>query len=311
MSQPESSHFIPQESFKKLTHEDALFFENFDFRDKKQWMAENWTLSIAITAIYLGFIFIGQLLMRNRTPYDLRKLLTSWNVLLALFSIAATMRTLPELIRILLQNHGFHHSACSPCEDVSPASAFWAWAFVLSKVVELMDTVFIVLRKQPLIFLHWYHHLTVLLYSWYSYGDYIAPARWFVVMNYLVHSFMYTYYALKSLRWRIPRIISMSLTFLQLSQMVIGFWVNMYAYTVKNEGLECDISYHHLQIGFGIYASYFALFLNFFYNAYFGGKRKQALNKKPSPVGIQKNSTANGHANGHGYGLRNRVGTNA
>jgi hypothetical protein len=42
-----------------------------------------------------------------------------------------------------------------------------------------------------------YHHMTVLFYSWYSYADYISPARWFVVMNYLVHSLMYTYYALK------------------------------------------------------------------------------------------------------------------
>lgn len=33
---------------------------------------------------------------------------------------------------------------------------FWTWLFVLSKLPELGDTIFIVLRKQPLIFLHWY-----------------------------------------------------------------------------------------------------------------------------------------------------------
>lgn len=38
--------------------------------------------------------------------------------------------------------------------------------FVFSKVPELGDTVFIILRKRPLIFLHWYHHVTVLLYTW-------------------------------------------------------------------------------------------------------------------------------------------------
>lgn len=93
--------FIPRESFTKLTHEDALFFEHFDFRDKKQWMAENWTLSIAITVGYLGLIFLGQAFMRNRQALDLRRLLTAWNISLATFSIAATLRTFPELIRIL------------------------------------------------------------------------------------------------------------------------------------------------------------------------------------------------------------------
>ena len=43
--------------------------------------------------------------------------------------------------------------------------------------------------------------MTVLIYSWYSFSEYSAQARWFIVMNYLVHSVMYTYYALKSIRY--------------------------------------------------------------------------------------------------------------
>ena len=68
------------------------------------------------------------------------------------------------------------------------------------QVPELGDTIFIVLRKQKLIFLHWYHHITVLIYCWYSFSQYTAPARWFVVMNFIVHSIMYTYYAFRALR---------------------------------------------------------------------------------------------------------------
>jgi elongation of very long chain fatty acids protein 6 len=36
-----------------------------------------------------------------------------------------------------------------------------------SKVPETIDTLFIVLRRQKLIFLHWYHHATVLVYCFY------------------------------------------------------------------------------------------------------------------------------------------------
>jgi len=51
------------------------------------------------------------------------------------------------------------------------------WAFCFSKLPELIDTVFIVLRKQPLIFLHWYHHASVLIYCWFSYQDYSSTGR--------------------------------------------------------------------------------------------------------------------------------------
>jgi elongation of very long chain fatty acids protein 6 len=36
-----------------------------------------------------------------------------------------------------------------------------------SKVPETVDTLFIVLRRQELIFLHWYHHASVLIYCFY------------------------------------------------------------------------------------------------------------------------------------------------
>lgn len=89
------------------------FFENFDFRDKKDWMKENWTLCLWLIGAYLCAIFLGQAMLRNSRPFVLRKALTFWNVGLAVFSIMATVRTLPELITILRQPSGFHHSVCS------------------------------------------------------------------------------------------------------------------------------------------------------------------------------------------------------
>ena len=117
-----------------------------------------------------------------------------------MFSIMGAARTLPEFIHTLY-THGFYHSLCIPSFiEQDRVSGFWTWMFVLSKVPELGDTIFIVLRKQKLIFLHWYHHITVLIYCWYPFSQYTAPARWFVVMNFIVHSIMYTYYAFKALR---------------------------------------------------------------------------------------------------------------
>lgn len=89
------------------------FFENFDYRDKKEWMAQNWTVSLWFIGAYICAIFGGQLIMKERKAFALRNTLTLWNVALAIFSIMATVRTLPELITILFQPNGFHHSVCS------------------------------------------------------------------------------------------------------------------------------------------------------------------------------------------------------
>ncbi|KHJ77914.1 GNS1/SUR4 family protein [Oesophagostomum dentatum] len=73
------------------------------------------------------------------------------------------------------------------------------------QVVELGDTLFIVLRKKPLIFLHYYHHSAVLIYTLHSTAEHSNPGRTFVFMNYLAHSCMYTYYALVTYGFRLPK----------------------------------------------------------------------------------------------------------
>jgi elongation of very long chain fatty acids protein 6 len=67
----------------------------------------------------------------------------------------------------------------------------------------------------------------------YAFKEYTAPARWFIVMNFTVHSFMYSYYALKAMNYRVPRFVSMAITVAQLSQMVGGCAVNLWAYQVS------------------------------------------------------------------------------
>ena len=165
----------------------------------------------------------------------------------------------------------------------------------------MIDTLFIVLRKQKLIFLHWFHHATVLVYAWYSYHDWTASGRWFVFMNYTVHgemtnilssmkisfsslAMMYTYYAFRAMQFRIPMWMQVTVTIFQISQMVVGCFVNYKAYVYKQAGATCHVAYSNIFWSFVMYAVYCGLFLHFFIVNY--------LLKKPAQVktdGYKKN----------------------
>lgn len=115
------------------------------------------------------------------------------------------------------------------------------------------------------------------MYSWFSYTEYTASARWFVVMNYCVHSLMYTYYALRALKFNPPRFISMVITGLQLTQMIIGCAINIWAYDfIQQSGQHaCQISNTNIKLSIAMYASYFILFARFFHLTYLSSNARK------------------------------------
>ncbi|XP_076068708.1 elongation of very long chain fatty acids protein baldspot isoform X2 [Oratosquilla oratoria] len=257
-----------------ITYPLAMPFEqHFNSHEWVMWFDKHWCWGFYMAAAYVALIYCLKTWMETRPRLELRTPLAVWNICLALFSLYGALRSLHELVYVYT-NFGIYSTICLCGHSFldNRVGGFWNWMFTLSKVPELGDTVFIVLRKQPLIFLHWYHHVTVLLYAWYSYSDYIATARWFVCMNYMVHSVMYSYYALKALRFKVPRGISMAITTAQLAQMVMGAAVNIWAYQVKQAGQECHVSYENIKISLLMYTSYFVLFARFFNRAYFMSK---------------------------------------
>lgn len=232
------------------------------------YMRRHWSDSILYSGVYLIVIFGGKYAMEDRERFELRPYLALWSGLLAVFSIFGAMRTAPELYWAL-SKHGFEYSCCSSSYlDQGKVSSFWTYLFVLSKVFELGDTVFMVLRKQPIIFLHWYHHVTVLLYVWYSYVQKIGTGRYYMVLNFTVHSIMYSYYALRAMKFRLPRWISIFITTLQLLQMLTAIFVILVSYSVLSAGRECVTNYRNIALSLSMYFSYLVLFLQFFYKSY-------------------------------------------
>ncbi|CAB3406789.1 unnamed protein product [Caenorhabditis bovis] len=255
--------------------------ETFNPVNSTQWMQRNWHHSITGSIIYVVLIFLGKKLMENRKPFDFTNALFAWNSLLAVFSILGFVRMTPEWIWSWAgEGNSFKYSVCT-ASFAQGVTGFWTEQFAMSKIAEFVDTAFIVLRKRPLIFLHWYHHVTVTIYTWHAYKDHTASGRWFIWMNYGVHSVMYSYYALRSKKIRLPKQLAMVITILQIAQMVMGVLIGITVYRVKAAGGACQQSFENLWLCFAIYFSYFLLFCNFFYHAYLKkNNRYVELNKK-------------------------------
>ncbi|KAG1930447.1 elongation of very long chain fatty acids protein [Pimephales promelas] len=249
------------------------FERQFDDRVALEWFQQNWRAAFVLSGLYALVICVCREFMKHRPKLDLRTPLVFWSLSLALFSVAGAMRTSWYMFSVLT-THGFRQSVCDTHFYSDPVSKFWAFAFALSKAPELGDTVFIVLRKQRLIFLHWYHHITVLLYSWYSYKDHVAGGSWFMTLNYSVHAFMYSYYTARAAGVRVPKPFAVLITLMQMCQMLAGLGVLALVHRWKHD-VNCVSTTDNIFYGSAMYLSYLLLFSRFFYLAYLRPRDKR------------------------------------
>lgn len=240
---------------------------------------EYWYYSIYLSMIYVVTIFSLQYLLSNRQQgFDLKRELILWNWALCFFSLMGTIRCLPEFIHVI-RKHGFVYSYTQSTYAQDIRLNAWYWFFSLSKAPELIDTLFIVLRKRRLIKLHWIHHILTLVYSWFVFGDVPSTARWMVNMNLFVHTLMYGYYAWTAMGHKLPRQVNITLTTLQIVQMMFGFYIHIDCLRRKLSGLPCDLGLSVAVSGFLLYLLFFVLFMNFFIRTYIIPSTKKMVNR--------------------------------
>ena len=189
-------------------------------------------------------------------------------------SYPGTIRITVFLV-LSIRSEGLLSSVCGIRDKLDSPSWFWLYMFVLSKLPELGDTFFIVARKGKLHFLHWYHHMTVFVYSFYLAAYPQSGMIWYAGMNFAVHALMYTYYTLRAARCRLPRACALFVTTCQLTQMVVGVGLQLVCGYVLYLGQRCDTSVTDIAAGMAIYFSYMVLFAKFFYNNYIAPKKSK------------------------------------
>ncbi|KAE8341049.1 GNS1/SUR4 family-domain-containing protein [Aspergillus arachidicola] len=164
-------------------------------------------------AVYYTVISGGREVMRNRAPFKLRSLFLIHNFYLTAISAILLALYIEELVPTIFQN-GIFYAICHRDGGWTNRLVVLYYLTYLTKYLELLDTIFLFLKKKPLTFLHCYHHgaTAVLCYtqligntavSWYYFQSALTrlQIRQFVIDLGFVYFASYTYFTSTHFAW--------------------------------------------------------------------------------------------------------------
>eukprot|EP01117_Protostelium_nocturnum_P007841 TRINITY_DN2806_c0_g1_i1.p1 TRINITY_DN2806_c0_g1~~TRINITY_DN2806_c0_g1_i1.p1 ORF type:complete len:281 (+),score=89.10 TRINITY_DN2806_c0_g1_i1:90-932(+) len=264
-------------------------FEEYsdDFKYREDLPLANWPTVIGAIVIYLLVVGIGRKVMEKNPQwtFSLKRVVLLHNAFLCFWSVCMLLGILYNLFFIwrdepaLSKRNAVSKTdrfLCDPgCILAIGKHSWWFYLFFISKFYELLDTVIIILKRRPLIFLHVYHHIItlVLTYVMLQHG---CGIQWIATTaNCAVHVPMYFYYACSTFGyspwWK------KYLTTFQIVQFVIDLTANsvgLWIYT-QNRSDCCGNIYAWL-FGQFVLLSFLILFINFYRKTYVAESGRRA-----------------------------------
>ncbi|XP_011405756.2 PREDICTED: elongation of very long chain fatty acids protein 4-like isoform X2 [Amphimedon queenslandica] len=228
--------------------------------------------TLCLIILYLGMVYSGPKIMKNRAPFDMKALLFVFNA----FIVVLNFWMLWEMTFGMID--AGYNFICTPMRysyhpaQLRIANAIWWYYF--SKFIEFSDTLFFILRKKndQVTFLHVYHHASMFFLWWIGVkwvaGGQSVLGAW---INCLVHVVMYSYYALSALGPALKPYLwwKHHITHLQLIQFSLAIIHCMHSIYI-----DCNFPkwMHYTLLAYA--TSFIILFTNFYIHAYIKGKRR-------------------------------------
>ncbi|XP_031826847.1 elongation of very long chain fatty acid james bond protein [Nomia melanderi] len=198
---------------------------------------------LCIVGVYLMFVLkVGPKMMEKRPAYQLNSTLIAYNAFQVLFSLWLLLKLVDmNIIRAIVSPKcDVDSKSTDPATQSSLTRNGW-WYFT-AKIMELLDTVFFVLRKKQnqISFLHVYHHSMTATLSWF-YVRFMPSEQGAIVglLNTFVHVVMYTYYLLAAMGPQYKKYLwwKKYLTVIQLVQFLI-----VLTYLCMLLAMDCKVS---------------------------------------------------------------------
>ena len=122
---------------------------------------------------------------------------------------------------------GYTLLPCNAFNHTNPPIGFILYVFYLSKILDFMDTFFIIAEKRwkQLSFLHVYHHFSIFLFYWLNLNvGYDSDVYMTIVLNGFIHTVMYTYYFVslhtKEIWWKSALTMSQMIQFVVMNRYI-------------------------------------------------------------------------------------------
>ena len=233
------------------------------------------TPSICIAAAYLVFCITAPKVLQGRS--------FSINSYIRVYNLAMVVLSFYIGRELYVNTVGYYYWPCEPMDpSTNPrpmAIASALWLYYLSKILELLDSVFFILRGKynQLTFLHVYHHSSMIALAWINVN--FLPGGNSVVgtlLNCGIHIIMYSYYFLASLGPKIQKYLwwKKYLTTLQIVQFCI--MLGLLIHLEINPQCEWPRKVVH---GWLLHmTSFLVLFLNFYKRTY--ARKTKSVSKK-------------------------------
>ncbi|KAI2603791.1 GNS1/SUR4 membrane protein [Hypoxylon fragiforme] len=150
------------------------------------------TETVGMIVLYLVVIFGGREFMRNREPLKLNGLFKAHNLFLTLLSGGLLALFVGQLAPAIWKR-GLYNNICAADGWTNELVTLYYLNYI-TKYIELIDTVFLMVKKKPLTFLHTYHHPATALLCYTQLVGHTSVSWVPITLNLTVHVVMYWYY---------------------------------------------------------------------------------------------------------------------
>lgn len=266
--------------FKLLTGNNV---EDFEFIPGKTFLADMRSLIMIVFAYYI-LIYSGDYIMTRFKilPFKFNFIFRVHNISLTIISLILLFLFIEQLAPIL-KEHGLFYAICNE-NSLNSKLVLLYYLNYLTKYIELLDTVFLVLKKKKLMFLHTYHHGATILLCYVQLKG-LSSIEWVpITMNLAVHVVMYWYYYLSScgIRVKWKKLVTRIQIFQFLVDLIFIYFATYSHFCFKyfNNFLckgDCYGTEFAAIFGICIITSYLILFISFYIKNYVEKDQKKKI----------------------------------